>query len=273
MRVILLWIEGQCRDALEIYAEVRDNTNNGIVWLELDKFLQEYKLPAMQTCQSLVENGEAKEGVALAGLWAKLLPGDMEIMGYGSLARVMAALNETAVCRELEDLKGLIEEYKQDSSYSTESREAKILYTAMVKGRERLGFSAKAAESYAELLFTDKTEDLEKLETKVRKLCSDSKEDGEYCLILGEILLKEGLTNQAFSFFLKGRKTASEYVAQELDRIILQDLKEGSKSASAYAARGDAREFLDSWLGKYGTLEEIQDLINTINRQRNGSLN
>lgn len=269
----LLWIEGQCRDALEIYAEVRDNTNNGIVWLELDKFLQEYKLPAMQTCQSLVENGEAKEGVALAGLWAKLLPGDMEIMGYGSLARVMAALNETAVCRELEDLKGLIEEYKQDSSYSTESREAKILYTAMVKGRERLGFSAKAAESYAELLFTDKTEDLEKLETKVRKLCSDSKEDGEYCLILGEILLKEGLTNQAFSFFLKGRKTASEYVAQELDRIILQDLKEGSKSASAYAARGDAREFLDSWLGKYGTLEEIQDLINTINRQRNGSLN
>ena len=114
----------------------------------------------------------------------------MEIMGYGSLARVMAALNETAVCRELEDLKGLIEEYKQDSSYSTESREAKILYTAMVKGRERLGFSAKAAESYAELLFTDKTEDLEKLETKVRKLCSDSKEDGEYCLILGEILLK-----------------------------------------------------------------------------------
>ena len=107
----------------------------------------------------------------------------------------------------------------------------------------------------------------------MRKLCSDSKEDGEYCLILGEILLKEGLTNQAFSFFLKGRKTASEYVAQELDRIILQDLNEGSKRASAYAARGDAREFLDSWLGKYGTLEEIQDLINTINRQRNGSLN
>ena len=100
----------------------------------------------------------------------------------------------------------------------------------------------------------------------MRKLCSDSKEDGEYCLILGEILLKEGLTIQAFSFFLKGRKTASEYVAQELDRIILQDLKEGSQRASAYAARGDAREFLDSWLGKYGTLEEIQDLINTINR-------
>ena len=24
--------------------------------------------------------------------------------------------------------------------------------------------------------------------------------------------------------------------------------------------------FLDSWLGKYGTLEEIRDLINTINR-------
>ena len=39
----------------EIYAEVRDNTNNGIVWLEVwINFSRRHKLPAMQTCQSLV---------------------------------------------------------------------------------------------------------------------------------------------------------------------------------------------------------------------------
>lgn len=39
----LKWKRGQCRDALEIFAQVRDLTRNGMVQLELDKFLEQYK--------------------------------------------------------------------------------------------------------------------------------------------------------------------------------------------------------------------------------------
>ncbi|MFR8312413.1 MAG: hypothetical protein ACLVBP_08755 [Ruminococcus sp.] len=47
----------------------------------------------------------------------------------------------------------------------------------------------------------------------------------------------------------------------ELSRIFLTDLYEGSKRAAVYAKAGDASEFLNQWLGKYGSIEEIQQLV------------
>ena len=43
--------------------------------------------------------------------------------------------------------------------------------------------------------------------------------------------------------------------------IFLTDLYEGSKRAAVYAKAGDASEFLNQWLGKYGSIEEIQQLV------------
>jgi len=41
----LLWMKGKREDALLLYAEAREKTNNGIVQLELDKLLQKEKTP------------------------------------------------------------------------------------------------------------------------------------------------------------------------------------------------------------------------------------
>ena len=38
----LLWMKGKCADALEVFADAREKTNNGITQLELDKFLNPY---------------------------------------------------------------------------------------------------------------------------------------------------------------------------------------------------------------------------------------
>ena len=47
----------------------------------------------------------------------------------------------------------------------------------------------------------------------------------------------------------------------ELYRIFFADFLEGSKRAAAYAKVLDASEYLDHWLGRYGSTEELQQLV------------
>ena len=45
---------------------------------------------------------------------------------------------------------------------------------------------------------------------------------------------------------------------------ISQEIKEACPvfaGAAVYAKAGDASEFLNQWLGKYGSIEEIQQLV------------
>ena len=66
----------------------------------------------------------------------------------------------------------------------------------------------------------------------------------------------------AFQNYLEAlRQNGSGFVRTELSRIFLTDLYEGSKRAAVYAKAGDASEFLNQWLGKYGSIEEIQQLV------------
>lgn len=54
----LLWLRGKCADALEVFADARVKTNNGITQLELDKFLTPYSKETVRTCQMLLNSGQ-----------------------------------------------------------------------------------------------------------------------------------------------------------------------------------------------------------------------
>ena len=68
----LLWMKGKCADALEVFADAREKTNNGITQLELDKFLNPYGRETVKTCQQLLDVGQKDGAMKLMALWYRL---------------------------------------------------------------------------------------------------------------------------------------------------------------------------------------------------------
>ena len=80
--------------------------------------------------------------------------------------------------------------------------------------------------------------------------------------LIGDIKRKQGQTDAAFDNYKKAVDCGGKgYVNIELYRIFFADLLEGSKRAAAYAKVLDASEYLDRWLGRYGSTEELQLLV------------
>ena len=132
-------------------------------------------------------------------------------------------------------------------------------------GAEKLGFSGKLAKLGTELLYT---EDMQKLEELLSQaLEQESKEECKPAafLIAGDILYKQGKTREAFSYYRKAlKKDAPEYVRIEGADRVLKDLKDGSSYIRSFGRKQDLTEFLDAWLGKYESLEEITELLKAI---------
>lgn len=260
----LLWLRGKCREALEVYAAVRSKTTNGMTQLELDKFLKEHKMLAMGTCKSLVEKGKVQEAVELAALWKELLPEDESIDGYFCLMK-LEGLNRPEEIREF--LKDIKEKLLQGKSEKTGKLkiENMVYLDICAYGAEKLGFSGKLAKLGTELLYT---EDMQKLEELLSQ--APEQESKEECkpaafLIAGDILFKQGKTREAFSYYRKAlKKDAPEYVRIEGADRVLKDLKDGSSYIRSFGRKQDLTEFLDAWLGKYESLEEITELLKAI---------
>ena len=247
-----------------MYAAVRSKTTNGMTQLELDKFLKEHKMSAMRTCKSLVKKGNVQEAVELAALWKQLLPEDESIDGYFCLMK-LEGLNRPEEIREF--LKDIKEKLLQGKSEKTGKLkiENMVYLDICAYGAEKLGFSRKLAKLGTELLYT---EDMQKLEELLSQaLEQESKEECKPAafLIAGDILYKQGKTREAFSYYRKAlKKDAPEYVRIEgVDRV-LKDLKDGSSYIRSFGRKQDLTEFLDAWLGKYESLEEITELLKAI---------
>lgn len=256
----LLWIQGKCRDALEIYAQARESTNNGITQLELDKFLKEYRIPAMHTCQSLAENGEYEEAELLTGLWARLLPGDGLVKGYDYLVKVMKPQSQQAIECLLKEMQAAV------TGKPSEVRE--IFSTAMHIAWESLGYPEELAVLRTETVLTEDMDSLEFLESKARHICNHSL-DSHAHKVLGDILMKQGRSAQAFECYFLAVKSLDNgkdepYIKSELARIILSDIDKGRKAAAIAAPKTDASRILDSWLDKYGSLDEMREIIEGI---------
>ena len=260
----LLWLQGKCREALEVYAAVRSKTTNGMTQLELDKFLKEHKMSAMGTCKSLVEKGKVQEAVELAALWKQLLPEDESIDGYFCLMK-LEGLNRPEEIREF--LKDIKEKLLQGKSEKTGRLkiENMVYLDVCAYGAEKLGFSRKLAKIGTKLLYTENMQKLEELLSQV--LEQESKEECKPAasLIAGDILYKQGKTCEAFSYYRKAlKKDAPEYVRIEGADRVLKDLKDGSSYIRSFGGTQDLTEFLNAWLGKYESLEEIKELLKAI---------
>lgn len=260
----LLWMQGECRTALEIFAGVREKTNNGITQLELDKLLKEYKLPALKTCRELAENAMAKEAVVLALLWEKLLPGDRTVDEYICLARVWEAESMSRMEELAGEITGKINACLA-ASKDTGADQIPVYCEALEKAWERLGYPAELARLRVKMLFVDKTEELELLCEEIRSYTILKGKQAEVLKLMGDVRMKQGQTAAAFESYRKALMEAeSSFVKKELETIILEDLSQGSRAAAAYAKKTDASGYMDAWLGKYGSQEELRELINKI---------
>ena len=260
----LLWLQGKCREALEVYAAVRSKTTNGMTQLELDKFLKEHKMSAIGTCKSLVEKGKVQEAVELAALWKELLPEDESIDGYFCQMK-LEGLNRPEEIREF--LKDIKEKLLQGKSEKTGKLkiENMVYLDICAYGAEKLGFSRKLAKLGTELLYTEDMQKLEELLSQALEQASKEECKPAAFLIAGDILYKQGKTCEAFSYYRKAlKKDAPEYVRIEGADRVLKDLKDGSSYIRSFGRKQDLTEFLDAWLDKYESLEEIKELLKAI---------
>ena len=260
----LLWLQGKCREALDVYVAVRSKTTNGMTQLELDKFLKEHKMSAMGTCKSLVEKGKVQEAVELAALWKELLPEDESIDGYFCQMK-LEGLNRP------EEIRGFLKDIKEKLLQGKSEKTGKLKIENMVYldicayGAEKLGFSRKLAKLGTELLYIEDMQKLEELLSQALEQASKEECKPAAFLIAGDILYKQGKTCEAFSYYRKAlKKDAPEYVRIEGADRVLKDLKDGSSYIRSFGRKQDLTEFLDAWLGKYESLEEITELLKAI---------
>lgn len=260
----LLWLQGKCREALDVYVAVRSKTTNGMTQLELDKFLKEHKMSAMGTCKSLVEKGNVQEAVELAALWKELLPEDESIDGYFCQMK-LEGLNRP------EEIRGFLKDIKEKLLQGKSEKTGKLKIENMVYldiyayGAEKLGFSGKLAKLGTELLYTEDMQKLEELLSQALEQASKEECKPAAFLIAGDILYKQGKTCEAFSYYRKAlKKDAPEYVRIEGADRVLKDLKDGSSYIRSFGRKQDLTEFLDVWLDKYESLEEIKELLKAI---------
>ena len=113
-----------------------------------------------------------------------------------------------------------------------------------------------------DLVYTSEADDLEWLAERAKDGQIRKEKRAQVYKVIGDVRRKQGQTEAAFQNYLEAlRQNGSGFVRTELSRIFLTDLYEGSKRAAVYAKAGDASEFLNQWLGKYGSIEEIQQLV------------
>ena len=259
----ILWIKGRCADALAVFADAREKTNNGITQLELDKFLKPYSKQTVDTCYMLLNNREKQGALELMKLWHRLLPEDELVTEAFYVARVSAARTR----HEMEETIGEIMERLDLARESPDKRgdvteNVDIYKKALTKAWERLGYPGELAKLRTEILYTQEPGELEWLSEKVKDCQIHKDKRAEVYKVLGDARKKQGQTGQAFENYRKSVEYASDhaYVKTELSRIFFNDLYEGDKKARTYAAKTDAAEYLNQWLDKYESPEALRKL-------------
>ena len=141
--------------------------------------------------------------------------------------------------------------------------EKKEIYRrAMTRAWERLGYAGELAKIRTDTFYIKESDDLEWLAEKAKDCQIRRDKRAQVYKVVGDIRRKQGQTRLAFGSYREAdRSHGTGYVKTELSRIIFNDLYEGAKKAASYAKATDASEYLDLWLGKYGSIEELQELV------------
>ena len=98
---------------------------------------------------------------------------------------------------------------------------------------------------------------MEYLAEEVRSYLVHKQWQGETWKLLGDIRRKQGQTKEAFENYFK----ALEHMQHP---YLKTELYNGSKRSAFFAKKSDVSEFLDVWLDKYKSQENIQELLKKI---------
>ena len=256
----LLWMRGRCADALEVFADAREKTNNGITQLELDKFLNPYGKETVKTCQQLLDFGQKDGAMRLMGLWYRLLPENLAVREYYYLARASVAKTRSEMEEIIQEIQERIE--KESTESPSDNNDIQIYNRALTKAWERLGYPGELAKVRTELVYTSEPDELEWLAERAKDSQIRKDKRAQVYKVIGDIKRKDGQTGAAFENYMKAfGQNGTGFVRTELSRIFLTDLYEGSRKSSVYAKAGDASDFMDLWLKKYGSIEELQQFV------------
>lgn len=254
----LLWMRGRCADALVVFAQAREKTSNMIVHKELDLFLALYEQQAGDTCQALLANREKEAARNLAELWFRLLPRSERMKSLVYLTRVSTA----RTVKEMELLTDEMTAFVQVRENGRRKKNRELYGPALTKAWERLGYPGELAKLRTEILYTEEPGELEWIAEKVKDYQIHKDKLAQVYKLAGDARKKQGQTEQAFENYRKAMEYAGKsYARKELSSLILQDLYMGSHKAAEYAASGKGEEFLDAWLSRYGTVEDLKKLV------------
>lgn len=251
----LLWMEHDREGALEVYGKARTATANGIVQLELDKFLRKEKDGAMSRVRERIAAGEREEAERLLEQWKLLLGEDPTVRAEEFLLRLSRAESE-------EVLEKLEQEAAAEYEKCSGTEEERALWMEnLAKVLERSGYGERMAGFGAEVQMTGDMRELERLLKKSRDTEVAGEEQGVLTKLQGDILFRQGQTDQAFNKYREAlTMSLPGPVREKLQKTIMRDWYHGGRKLAVYAAKTDASRYLDHWLGKYGSVEEIQQL-------------
>lgn len=277
----ILWMNGNGEKALELYAQVREKTSNGMIWLEMDRLFLPYKEQILANCEQLIAGRAREEALRTMELWMKILPDDEDIRAGLYLVKVACARTQSEIEKEIREIRKKIgtpmknplpvngkkdaPDEEQDKNNKKEKPGLQVYKKALTKAWRRLGYPAELASLRTEIICTDEESELEWLAEQVRSRLIHKEEKGYVYKLMGDIRNKQGQTRSAFENYRSALDYVKpSYVKTELYRIIINDLKDGSRQAADSGKKSDIQAVLNGWLDKYGSLEDIQALASKL---------
>ena len=266
----IFWMNGEVQKAAELYLQVKSKTTNGVVWLEMDRFFRGYKAEILKNCEELLAARRKKEAFSLMELWNQLIPEDDDIQGAFYLAKVACARTQSEIEQEINEIRRVIEipmltPVKEKTNKNKKSEEHQMYKKALTRAWKRLGYSKELAALRTQIICTGEESELEWLAEQVRNRQFRKEEKACVYKLVGDVRMKQGQTREAFANYKKALEyEMSSYVKTELYRIFINDLNDGSRQAKSFAKKADITVVLDNWLDKYGSIEDVKRIVQSV---------
>ena len=257
----LYWKNGDRENALSLYARVRNTTNNGMIWLDMETVPGADREASMARCIKAARSGNDEKIRASLNelrLWKRSFPDDERIRAAEQDVEFSAAVGKknpqarrNAVCKSISERIRFLTEKEKDIPEQYNRTLARNLAIQ--------GWPAGEALLSVRSSFTEDYEVLDQLRTEAETLSCTPAEEGYRSRLLGDILLKQGKTKEAFAAYKKAAGCLPEGPARrQLGRLVLEDLVKGQAKLRIIAPKTDVMDYLDGWLDKYGTIKEIR---------------
>ena len=156
-----MWKEGQKERALGMYAQAIDKTNNGIVHLEIEKFMKAQKKEALRYAMDLIGVKRNSEAYEWMELWKRLLPDDKSVQEYFCLARVCSVRTQSELEEIVEEVRQLLDKPEDGTDKKDRTRETDVYRMALNRAWKRLGYQEELAGYRTDIIYTAEAADTE----------------------------------------------------------------------------------------------------------------